>query len=316
MQLNYLSLLQSIAPVFALFAGGYAIRRARWLTAEADRSVLRLTVNFFYPALIFDTLLSNSAFADRRNLVLPPLLGFGMVAVALLLALGWAHVIRLRDERQRRTFAFTAGLQNYGYIAIPIVQTFFDRNTVAVLFAHNLGVEIAFWTAGIFVVSAGSARMGWRNLLNAPVVAIIVSIALNFAGGRGWIPSFVMTTAHLTGQCAVPMGVLLSGATLADLLAQTRPRGGLLVVAGSCAFRLGLMPVLFLAAAFFLPCSTELKRVLVVQGAMPAAMLPIVIAKHYDGDEQIALQVVLTTTLLGLFTIPLWIQIGLRLLGG
>lgn len=314
MPLSYLSLLGAVAPVFALFAGGFAIRRASWLTAEADSSILRLTVNVFYPALIFDTLLTDGAFANLSNVLLPPLIGFGMVGIGFLVGLAGGWVLRLREKRVR-TFAFTTGLQNYGYIAIPIVQTFFDRATTGVLFTHNLGVEIAFWTLGIFVLTGGSPRSGWRNLASPPVIAIVFSIALNLAGGRAWVPPFVMTTAHLAGQCAVPMGVLLSGALLADLLAGTHPRGGIRIVLGSCAIRLGVMPLLFLTVAHFLPCSMELKRVIVIQGAMPAAMLPIVIAKYYGGDEQIALQVVLATTLAGLVTIPFWIQIGLRLIG-
>ena len=56
----------------------------------------------------------------------------------------------------------------------------------------------------------------------------------------------------------------------------------------------------------------EDKRIIIVQAAMPSAMLPIILAKHFDGDANVALQVVLSTSVLGLLTIPWWIQFGMR----
>ncbi len=48
---------------------------------------------------------------------------------------------------------------------------------------------------------------------------------------------------------------------------------------------------------------------------MPAAMLSLVLAKHYGGDPDTAMQVVLATTAVGLLTIPFWIELGLRFAG-
>jgi predicted permease len=75
------------------------------------------------------------------------------------------------------------------------------------------------------------------------------------------------------------------------------------------------MPLLFLLLARFLPCSVEFKRVLVLQAAMPSAVLPIVLTKHCGGDPRTALQVVLGTSFAGLLTIPLWIHFGGRAVG-
>ncbi|MCE2828062.1 MAG: AEC family transporter, partial [Verrucomicrobium sp.] len=55
----------------------------------------------------------------------------------------------------------------------------------------------------------------------------------------------------------------------------------------------------------------ELKRVLVVQAAMPAGVFPIVLSRLYGGDPATAVRIVAGTTLLSLVTIPLWIRWGL-----
>ena len=66
---------------------------------------------------------------------------------------------------------------------------------------------------------------------------------------------------------------------------------------------------MYIAMARFLPCSVELKRVLAVQGTMPSAMFPVILTRRYQGDSRMALQIVLSTTVVSLVMIP----IGLRL---
>jgi predicted permease len=76
-----------------------------------------------------------------------------------------------------------------------------------------------------------------------------------------------------------------------------------------------LAPVLFLTAARYLPLAAELRQVLVVQAAMPAAMTPIMLARMYGGRPAIAVQVVIFTTVLSVFSLPWIITLGCRWIG-
>ncbi|MGZ4962489.1 MAG: AEC family transporter, partial [Limisphaerales bacterium] len=87
------------------------------------------------------------------------------------------------------------------------------------------------------------------------------------------------------------------------------------VILSSCFVRLGIVPILFLVVARYLPCSVELKRVIIVQAAMPAATFPILLARHYGGEPSTALRVVIGTSLASLVTTPLWIRFGLKFVG-
>jgi predicted permease len=70
-----------------------------------------------------------------------------------------------------------------------------------------------------------------------------------------------------------------------------------------------------LALAHWLSGRSELQRVAVVQAAMPCAMLPVMLAKHYNADPDLAAWIVASTTILGLFTIPLWLRVGMWWVG-
>jgi len=315
MDIAYWVLLSSVTPVFITLLVGFGMRRAGILTLEADAGLLRLAVGVLYPCLAFHSIIGNAALARPENLVQPPLIGFVTVIVGYALGIGASRLLRIQEKPKARTFAFAAGLYNYGYIAIPLVQTFFSRETLGVLFTFNLGVEVAFWIGVNVIVARISPRKDWHKILSPPVVAILVSVLLNLAGAGRWMPNFVLTSSQMLGQCAVPLALIITGATISDLLRVEEPGHRLSVALAGVLLRLGILPLIFLGMARVFPCSLELKRVLAVQAAMPAAMLPVAIARHYGGDAGIAMQMVLWTTGVGLLTIPFWMHFGLRWVG-
>lgn len=291
------------------------MRERKWLTEDADRSLFKVTVNVLMPALIVDSVLHNQALKQVGTVVLAPIVGFISIALGMLIALLFARTAALKDRKAVATFVLCAGLYNYGYVPVPLVRVLFPPDTLGVLFAHNLGVEIALWTLGLMALGASGSGNVWRNMLNAPVLAIFVSLALNFLGADKIIPEFILLTAKLLGQCAVPMGLILIGATMADHLHEFKTGWGWRVILSSCVVRLGVAPMLFVVVARYLPCSVELKRVIVVQAAMPAATFPILLARHYGGEPSTALRVVIGTSIASLVTTPLWIRFGLKFVG-
>jgi predicted permease len=311
---EFATVIEAVIPVFLVIAAGLVLRRVNWLTEEADASLLRVTINLLVPCLALDSILGNPAVAKPGNLVLAPLVGFGTVLLGLGVAGLGARLVPAETPATRRTFTFAVAVYNYGYVPLPLAMSLFDRDTVAVLFVHNLGVELALWSSGLLLLAGANPRREWRRLLSPPLVAILGAVLVNALVGEQGIPGVVRQVTHMFGQCAVPMGMLLIGATMADHLRPFAQARGGRAMGLACLLRLGVLPVLFLALASVLPASTELRRVMVLEAAMPAAVFPIVMARHYGGDVTTALRVVVTTSAASLVTIPFWVQTGLRAL--
>ena len=77
-----------------------------------------------------------------------------------------------------------------------------------------------------------------------------------------------MTGIHWLGQCAIPLALLMIGAIIADHISEIHGGRFARVVVMALAVRLLVLPILFMLLAKYLPCSIELKRVIVVEGAM------------------------------------------------
>ncbi len=310
LMLDFASILTVILPVYLIMATGAAVRKIGIVPQEADAGLMRLAVAVLTPCLILERVVGNEAVMLPGPVLVAAGLGYGLVTLGIAISYFAALLIGLRKHEGRRTFAVSCGLQNYGFVAIPIVTALFpDKGTLGVMFTFTLGVELACWTAGVSLLT-GLGKAPWKLALNPPVITILISLILNFTGLHAHVPQVLHNTLGMLGNCAVPLALLLIGASIADIWGQEKMRWSISILAP--VLRLGVIPIAFLAAAFYLPVSTELKRVLIVQGAMPSAVFNIMIARHYGGHAPTAVQCVLATTLVSLVTTPLVIAWALR----
>lgn len=309
--MDTITVLRSVLPVFLVIAAGFFLRRIGWLTQEADQSILKMNYQFLYPCLIASTILGNEHLARAEAVLIPPLIGFVTVAGGYGLCALMARLIRLDWPQPGRTFAFSAGCFNYGFLPIPIIQAFYnDRATMGFLFTFTLGVEIAIWSVGVWLLSGTPFRQFWRKAINVPICAIAASAVLNLLGAGAWLPQFTQQAMKILGQPAIPLALILSGAMLADIVRSMRFAEGLKAVIAANVMRALILPPIMLAIAALVSGPVELRRVLAIEAAMPAAMIPIVLARYYSADTGTAIRIVLSSTVLGLLTIPIWLRIG------
>lgn len=329
---EWLGVLAATAVVFGVVGLGGVLRKAEWLSGEADESLLKIVVRVLVPALIIKSMLGNPALDRGVNVWLPPLVGFGTTAAAILtcyLVARWAGPwFGLTSARPQRTFALSAGLHNYGYLAIPLAESLYGQGNpvLGVLFVNNVGVDLAMWTLGVTVVSGALGWSGLKRMANAPSIAVVVALLLHLVHAHEWLPSFVLRIVSMLGVCAVPVALLLIGATMVDAFSRldsdgdnqdttspAKPKGHWRMMSLACLLRLGLLPAGFVALALVLPhvgASLEMQRVLLLHAAMPAAVFPIVLARHYGGDPGVAARISLATSVVSLITMPAWLALS------
>ena len=239
--------------------------------------------------------------------------GFAATAIGFALAFGFARVIGpsigLRSDNSQRAFALCVGVCNNGFIPLPLAEQYYP-DAVVDLIVHNVGVNLALWSLGIAIIS-GSAEDGWRKALwNPGFVSVLVAIALRQTSWGEQIPHAVRAAIDGVGDCAIPVGLMLSGAIIVDFLRESTWKDSSGVVISAVVLRQGLFPVLMLIATGSWVHTQGLREVMMLQAAMPAAIFPIVLVRLYQRDTETALRVVLVSSLLGILSIPLWMAVG------
>ena len=315
-------LLSAVLPVFLIMGAGALLRRLKLLTPQGDGALLALAVNVTYPCFIIEHIVGNDSLRNPANVWLPMLCGAGFMIGGGALAWLAAPLLGLKDGAVRRTFALTCSIQNYGYLPIPIMRVIFPQGDwMGVLFIYSLGIELVLWSLGVWLMNPHT-KGAMRNVLNPVVLSIVVGLGLNllpwhqWTGGGAWIFSSVRGAVHMLGECAVPVGLLLVGATLYDLVSKPGWHQDLRAAGGGVVMRLAVLPLTMLGALALLPAGVEFRHVVAIQSAMPAAVFPMIIARRYGGDEATAMRVIVVTTLVSLFTIPFAVRLALQWAGG
>ncbi|WP_415909493.1 AEC family transporter [Oleiharenicola sp. Vm1] len=211
---SYAQLFATVLPVFLVVLLGIWLRRAGWVKAEAEESLFNLVIKVATPCLIFDSVVGNAALREPGNLLFAPLAGFGLTLASFGIAFAGARATGLHIGTGLRTFAIAAGLANYGYLPLPIVDAMWGSEARGLLLTHNMGVEAAIWTGGVLIISGLGLRDGWRRLLNVPLFSLLAALTVNLAGLGPLIPGAVMSAVHWIGLMLIPLGLVMTGVSI------------------------------------------------------------------------------------------------------
>jgi malate permease and related proteins len=311
---SYGTILSATLPVFLVVGVGFLFQRRGWLSEETEIGMMKIVLNLLIPCLILSLIPGNPSLDTISSAAWAIGLGFGLILAGLLVAWLGGLAGGMRTGSGLRTFTISSGIQNYGFLPLPILVELFPNNPgpSGLVFVFGMGVEIAMWTVGLTIMNG---KAGLRAVFNGPFLAVMAALLLNYTGGHRLVPEVATTTMEMLGRCAVPMSVFMIGATMGRFSREGIFNDVLRVGVAGVVVRLGIHAALILAAAVFLPISPDLRALLVVQAGMPAAIFPIVLVRLFGGHTQMAIQVVLTTSLVSLVTAPLVIAMGLKWIG-
>ncbi len=306
------AVVSSVLPVYLLIVAGAVMRKTGVVRREHDEGIMRVVYSVMLPCYMLDKILGSAVLRSGTAVASAIGLGFGLILCGIAIGFAVGRLLGLERGTGMRTFALSAGTQNFGFTAAPVVEILWSTGALAMLFVHNIGVELAMWSVGVMIMS-GERGIRWKKLLNGPVFAVAAGLTLVATGLDAHFTGAARKAMSLIGVGAFPLGVFVTGCTIMDLVGAEKP--SLRIILGACLVKLALAPMVFLAAAKYLPIATELREVLVVQAAMPAAMTPIILARIYGGRPAVAVQIVVFTTALSLLTLPWIISFGCQWIG-
>ena len=310
---DFFGIFIAVLPPFVLLALGGLARKLKWLRAEADASLSMVTIRILYPCFILHHILSSNIALNATTFVFPV---FGFLSIIAGFIIAWAvSKIFCLEKDEASTFRFCAGIFNYGFIAIPVALALFDEKIVVYIILFNLGVEIAIWTIGIFVLTEG--RLNLRGFFNPPAITIIVALFLQETVGSKMIPVFLWEVITALGNCSIPIGLILIGANFYNLFGEFKFSPSYRVEMSSLMVRNLIFPVLVTSFLYlqWIPGDMRwLSEILLIQCAMPAGIFAVVIVGNYGGNKLTALRTIPITMVAGVVTMPCWIYLGLKIL--
>ncbi|MCY4582540.1 MAG: AEC family transporter [Chloroflexi bacterium] len=289
-----------VLPIFLVAGAGAALQRVRpgplGMLAPASLYI-------FAPALALDGLL-------RTQLPLDVSLRIVASAASVLLAMAvvsWvvSRILRL-DRTTESGFMLTGTFGNAGNMGIPVSFLAFGDDGLAVAIMVFITQSSISWPIGIYIAARGRTR-GWAPLLiavRAPVL-YVVPVALVVRALDWTVPVAIERPISLLADAAIPGMLLVLGYQLALGIAFDRPGG----IAAALVTRLVVGAVAGAAIATVLGLDGVVRNTVVLIAAMPAAVFITILATEYRTAPRFVATVVVTSTVAGLATLAVVINL-------
>jgi len=286
-------LLSAVAPVALIVGVGYLAARLLRL----DRGPLvKLTLFFLVPFLVFDQLARNQADLSSAARLAA---AFALASLGFALAGVLAGRVFGLPAGARASLTATSTFPNTGNMGLSVAffalgEAGLERATIIFVVATILlfGLGPALFKGGSFweqVKMTVRLPLIWAVVLGLLARAFHLQLPLNLGGG-----------IHLLGQGAIPMLLLSLGMQIAE----SRFSVSAYELAASLLRVLG-GPLLAYLAALALGLNGADLVVLVLISGMPAAVNTYLMAAEFGGDAERTARVVVLSTLLSFFTLPL-----------
>ncbi|MBA1145545.1 AEC family transporter [Ectothiorhodospiraceae bacterium WFHF3C12] len=296
MELVYLSL----APIFALIALGYGLRRLGFPGEAAWPALERLVYYVLFPALLVETL-GTAEVSVLRGL---------WVGLAVVTAIGAMAVLTsllrplLALDGPAYTSFFQGSIRFNTYVGIAAAIGLFgpEGGAVAAMVMAVMIPLVNVLSVGVLARHADN-RTGpgplVRGIATNPLILGCVAGALLNLSGVG-LPGGLDRITGTIGRGALPLGLLTVGAGL-SIQAAWRRRG---VIAMGSVAKLAVLPLLCLAAARVFALGELEMRVVVLFGALPTATSAYILARQLGGDGPLMAGLLTAQTLAAVLTLP------------
>jgi hypothetical protein len=294
--------LNNLLPIFLAAGAGYALSR---FTELDPRPLSRLALYIFSPCLIF-TLITQSKLTNDdmlRMVVFATAIVFLVGALTLLLT----KLFRF-ERRVTAAILLTSMFMNAGNFGLPVVLFAFGEAALSHASLFFVTEATLVYTLGVVVASMGSVniRQALGNLFKIPnLYAVLLALVFLYTGMEVPIP--LARTTKLLGDASIPVLLILLGLQFKS----AGWSGKLVPLAVTGTMRLAVSPLIAWLLSWSLGVGGVVRQATVLQAAMPAAVLNIVLATEFDAEPSLVTAAVFLTTLLSPFTLtPILAYLG------
>jgi predicted permease len=287
-----LTVFQIVAPVFILAAIGFTWVKIGW--SYEIEFVTRLAMTLSVPALIFVALMKANISADTlSNLFLSSLIAYLFLALIFWIT---GKIFKLNMATYWAPLIFG----NTGNLGLPLAMFAFGEVGLGYAVVVFAVMAIGSFSIGVWMVSGGGSinkvfkePMVWATLLGALFLI------------QGWqTPKWATNTLELLGQMAIPLMLITLGVALARLRINLISRAIILSILKLCVS----VGVAWIIGIYF-ELNDIAFAVLVMQIATPVAVTSYLLAQKYGADANEVAGLVIASTALSVFALPVLLGI-------
>ena len=313
-------LVADLIPIIAVMALGYFAGKKHLFEGDQARVLNKLVLDFALPAALFVSIVraDRAMLVENATLTIISLVGLVSLFMLSYFTIQWLFG---RTKPEGGVCALIAGSPTIGFLGYAVLDPLFGTGVETGLVIAIVAIVVNAITIplGLYLLNAGGggeasqadAPKGGALLsaLKEPVVwAPVLAVVLVVIGIR--VPDQFDPTFKLLAQANSSVAVFAAGLTLSAYAIELDWE-----VAYNTAFKLILMPGVFLLAGWASGLDSQILQMLVLSVALPPAFSGIIISSRFQVYARTGTSSLAVCVLGFIVAAPLWVYLA-RIISG
>jgi predicted permease len=297
---SFTELLNLEGLMFLCAVCGIVIKRRKILPDNAREVLTDLVMNLILPASIIHSFEVEFNMTVLRKFAVILIIAAAAQVISMICAnLFWNR----QPENLKAVLQYGTQVSNAGFLGLPVTEGVLGAEGLMYASVFLIPQRIVMWTAGIayFTRSADWKGTCKKLVKNPCIVAVYIGFFLMLTQFQ--LPVMVENTLVKLAACTTPLTSILIGIMVADVDYRNLVSPMMFVLV---FVRQLLLPGLVFLGCTLLHIDPLLTGVSVLLVGMPVGSTSPILAAKYGGDYVFAGKCVILSTVLSLFTIPLW----------
>lgn len=290
--------------IFIMILIGVFLYRSNHLSNDTSKQLSWIIVNITNPITLLCAALKDENKIGPKELAIAFVCFIGMYGILILISQVLPLLLKVPKE-SRYEYRMLTIFGNVGFIGIPFAAAVLGTSSLIYVAICGLTFNLIMYTYGmnVFKQVANEYQVnssGKVSIINTGTVMAVVTLLVYLVNLQ--VPSVMGKLLEHIGSCTTFMSMIVLGVSVAQMVPRKVFSNGRLY-AYILIRQIGV-PVLiaYLLAPFGLP--TLMRQTIVIMCAMPAANLPLMVAKQFGIQEANISAGIIFTTLASIVTIP------------
>lgn len=307
-----LNAVQGVLTIVIMISIGYVLTEKKWFNEEISRVFAKLVTNVSLPALMISDLMGSFTKDKLESLSKGLMAPFLSIAACYIISVVVSKILKVEKSREG-TFQSMFFNSNTIFIGLPVNLALFGNKSMPYVLLYYIANTTFFWTLGVYCISKDNpgehgsilSKATIKRIVSPPLLGFIAAVILILL--KIELPPFIMNTCKYLGNLTTPLSMIFIGISIHSVkLKELKIDKD---VIGVLAGRFLVCPLMMLIMLLLMPMPELMKKVFIMQSAMPVMTNAPIIAKVYGADSNYAAVMVTLSTILSMITIPIFMAI-------
>ncbi len=291
---------KSIVPIITIIAIAFFYNK---IYKPDIKEISSVALNVFAPVMVFYSVLKNRI--TIHQLVVPFVFMIVLTFFLIIIALAVSKLMKL-EGNSKISLILSSSMINVGNFGLPLIYFAYGDKAIAYSMIYFVIFNIPLITIAIYITSRQqNVYDSLKDILKMPLFyAFFAAIILSEIGFS--LPRSLLKGFGLMNSGAIALLVFILGLQLSNIKVKI---AFLQIVLAAVFIRLLVSPFLSFSILTVLGVRGLERAVSVVQTSTPSALLPLIYMIRFDRKSDLLAAVILSTTIISGFTLPILIQL-------